>query len=110
MAHVRLGDAPYAERAQEAVRIQRARAEHLGEAPGGDAPVHLELPEPVLRMHEAERELRVGFRLRKYVRHAVLVAQHLDRSAEARHRDLAAGRRQRQAQIQIGAARGRRER
>jgi len=62
----------------EAIGIERRGAEHFGETPGADAAIHFELPQAVLRMHEAERELRIGFRFRKNVRDAVPIAQYFD--------------------------------
>ena len=109
MPQVRFGHAPQAERAHEAVRLERIRAEDLGEAPRADAPVHLHLPEPVLGVDEAEREVRVLERGGVDVRDAVAVAQHLDGRAEAGERDLAARHRQRLAQINVETGRGNNE-
>ena len=95
MAQICLGRATDAERAQEPVSVERSTPQHFGQTPGSDAPVHFELPQPILRMHEAKRELRVGFGFRKDVRDAVRIAQHFGFGAQARHLDRASDLRQR---------------
>jgi hypothetical protein len=62
-----------------------ARAEHLGEPAGAGAPVHLHLPQAVLRVHEAEREVRITLGAGEDVRDAVAVAQDFDRRLEPRN-------------------------
>jgi hypothetical protein len=98
---IRLRRAAQAQRAHEAVGFKAASAEHLGQATGADAPVHLELPQAVLRVHEAEREVRVALRSGKDVRHAVGVAQDLDRGADPRDRNFALELRQRLPKINV---------
>jgi hypothetical protein len=99
MREICLRRAPHAHGTQKAVGFQAAAAQRLGQAPGPDAPVNLHLPEAVLRMHEAERELRIALRLGEDVRHAEAVAQDLHRRAEAGELDLALPGGQRLAQV-----------
>ncbi len=47
------------ERAHEAIGRQRRSPHDLGQPPGPDPPLKLHLPEPVLGVHEAEREGRI---------------------------------------------------
>jgi hypothetical protein len=86
MAQARFSEAPDAERAQEAVTVERCRAKDLREAPGGDASVHFQLPQSVLRMHIAESELRIALGAREDVRHAVCIAKNFDGCSDAAHR------------------------
>ena len=104
-AQVRLRRAAHAERAQEPVGLQPARADDFGQAAGGHAPAHFHLPEAVLRVHEAEREARILQAGREDVRNAVAVAQDLDRAAEAGEADLALGLRQGLPQVEVGRRR-----
>jgi hypothetical protein len=101
------GGAPDADRAQEPVGFERALAEGLREAPRCGAPVDLHLPEPVLRVDVAQRVNRIGEALRRDVRHAVAIAQDLDRLGKPREADLAFFLGQGLAQVEIAA--GRRE-
>jgi hypothetical protein len=101
VAQIRLGGAPHAERAHEAVGFQAGRPYHLREAPGGDAPVHLHLPQPVLGVHVAEREMRVVERAGEDVRDAESVAQHLGPGLQAPRQKLALRKGKRAQQIQV---------
>ncbi len=68
-----LGVAPHAQGTQEAVGIQRARPQDFRQATGHDALAHLQLPQPILRVDEAERKvgiLRIG---RLDMRHGMAV-------------------------------------
>ena len=65
---IRLRRAAHAERAQEAIGLQRRGPEHFGQPPGRDPAVHLELPEAILRMHESRA--RTARRARTAQRHA----------------------------------------
>ena len=49
-----------AERADEAIGRQRCRSQHLGEAARAEPAAKIHLPQPILGMHEALREERVG--------------------------------------------------
>jgi hypothetical protein len=101
---VRFRHAAHAQGAQEAIGIERRGAEDLGEAPGGDAAAHFHLPQPVLRMQEAEGEIRVGDRGGIDVWHVVAVAQYFHRRDESGQRDFALCLRQRLAQPGVGGA------
>ena len=41
------------------VGVERFRAEYFGELAATDAPVHFKLPEPITRVHEADRKRQV---------------------------------------------------
>jgi len=105
MREVRFGHAPQPERAHEAVGLERVRAEDFGEAPRPQAPVHLHLPQPVLGVDEAEREVGVLERGGVDVRDTVAVAQHFRRCAQPGEHDFAARHRQRLAQIEVETGR-----
>ena len=85
------GRALDAERTQELVVVERRRAEGLGQAARADAPMRLELPQAVLRMHEAEAEHRVLARLRLDGRDAGGVALDADLVAQADEAQAAVG-------------------
>ena len=90
-----LGEAAQAQRAHQPVHLEAVLARELGQPAGAGAAVELELPEPVLALHEAlgEAEVRVSARL--YARHAERVARDLDRRVEAldQHRAARLGQR-----------------
>src|SRR4030095_14408162 len=71
-----------------AVAIGRARTEAFGEPSLALAPPQRELPEAFLPHHVARREEEVIYVLRVDVRHAPLVANHLDRLADAADDDV----------------------
>ena len=97
LARGRLVDA---QDAQEAVGLDGARAEQFGEPAGADAPLGLHLPQPVLGMHETQREIGVVGLASIDMGHAVGVTQDLDGRVRTRKHDLAVGLRQRAAQPQ----------
>jgi hypothetical protein len=101
VAQVFARHAAQTQRAHEAVGIEGARPEHLGEPARADAPIHLHLPQPVLGVDEAQGEMRVLERGGVDMRDAVAVAQHLDLSAQAGELDLAFGLRQRLPQVEV---------
>jgi hypothetical protein len=70
------GHVPQAQGAHEAVGVERGRSEHFRERARTEPPIHLHLPQAVLRVHEAEGEMRVLDRRGIDVRDAVAVAQH----------------------------------
>ena len=98
-----LGDRPPAERAQEPVRFERGLAEDLGEAPGRRAPVHLHLPQAVLRVQEAERVDRVLEARGADVRNAVGVAHDLHGLLQAGEANFAHFPGERPLQVEIRA-------
>ena len=79
-----LGVAVEVERAQEHVGGEGALAEDLRQAALAGAALQLHLPQPVLRVHEAERDVEVVDGLGEDVRHALAVAHHLDGLRQAR--------------------------
>jgi hypothetical protein len=93
--------AAHAERAHEPVALERAPAEDFGQPAGAEAAVDLELPQAILRMREAEREVRVALGAREDMRHAVRVAQDFDRGAHSAERDFAFDAGERLPQIHI---------
>ena len=80
---VALGDAIEAEGTQEPVGLEAGRAHHLGEARRADPALHLQLPEPVLRVDVAHGEGAVPGRLCVDVRDRMGVAHDLYRRVEA---------------------------
>jgi hypothetical protein len=91
------------QRTQEAVAVQRAGAEGLGEPAAADALVRLELPEPVLRMHEAQRIGRVVFVRGADGGNAVGVALDAHLACQARRAQVAVGLRQHAPRIHRGS-------
>ena len=83
-----------AQRAQEAVGVQRALAEGLGEAAGADAAVRLHLPQAVLGMCDAEAEVGVVDAAGADGGDAVGVALDAGLAQRAGQRELALGARQ----------------
>ncbi len=74
-------------RRANAVRIRRGSAEPLGGAPERLAAVQVHLEQAVLRVDEAEGEMRVAGRAGADVRDAPLVPDHGDRALQARQVD-----------------------
>ena len=87
------GRAPDAQRSEELVRVERRRAEDLGQPPRRDAPVHLHLPQAVLRMRVTEPERGVLLARGDDVRDAVRVALDAHRLLQQRHANRAFVRR-----------------
>lgn len=87
-----------AQGAQEAIGLQGALAQDLGQAAGRHAALELQLPEPVLGMCVAQGEAGVGIGGGVDVGHAVRVADELDRRCQARYHGLTGMARQAQAQ------------
>ena len=83
---IALGDPVDAERAQEPVGLEAGLAHHLRQPRLADPALHLQLPEPVLRVHVAHGEGAVPGRLRVDVRDRMGVAHDLHRRVEARDR------------------------
>ena len=63
----------HAERAQKFIRVECFRTENFGEFAATDPAMHFELPQPVTRMHEADGERQILFRLRLNGRNAVAI-------------------------------------
>ena len=80
---------PEHEQARDAVVLQRLRAQHLAQPPLAGTPVHLHLPETVLRLDETLREEQVVEARGVDVGDAPGVAQHLDFARESRNFDAA---------------------
>ena len=91
------------ERPQQPVGAEGGRAQHLGEAPRPDPPVHLHLPQPVLGMDVAEGEEGILLVSGEDVRDAVPVANHLHRRGEARRGPFAVDLGERTAEPQVPA-------
>ncbi len=94
-----------AQRAEPDVVIDARAAEHFAEPAARHAALQFELPEAVLRMRIADREIRIGVAFRTDVRHAVFVAHERHRRGQSLRQQQAALRRQavgqRAAQPQI---------
>ena len=84
-----VGRGAEAERAGESIGVERARPDQLRQLPARAAPQHLHLPEPVLRVREAERAVRVDQVRRVDVRNAERVAHDVCARGQARHLELA---------------------
>ncbi len=69
--------------AHELVDLQRPLAEHFRQPPLRRAPHRDHLPEPVLRMGEAQREIDILVGLAEDMGHVGIVAHDLDRAREA---------------------------
>ena len=65
-----------AEHPQQPIGVEGGCAQHLGEASRADPPVHLHLPQAVLRVDIAEGEEGVLLVSGEHVRDAVPVAHH----------------------------------
>ena len=79
--------APEHEQARDAVVLQRLLAQHLAQPPLAGPPVHLHLPEAILRLDEALREEEVVEARGVDVGDAPGIAQHLDFGLESRNFD-----------------------
>ena len=71
------------EETRDAVTLDRAGSDDLGEPPLPNPPPHFHLPQPVLRGDEALGEEQVLLRLGVDVRHAPPVSAHLDHAIQA---------------------------
>jgi hypothetical protein len=83
------------ERTGESVEPQGRRARHFRERAAPEAPRHLHLPEPVLRVQEAERPVGVGHRPGPNRRDAVRVADDLHLGRQPLKPPASLGHRQR---------------
>ena len=77
------GCAADADRSEELVGVERCRAENLGNPPRRNAPVHLHLPQAVLRMRITKSERGVLLARGNDVRNSVRVAFDADRLLHA---------------------------
>jgi hypothetical protein len=77
------------EATHEAVAGHQARAAHLGQPPCREAAQRVHLEQPVLRVHEPDAEHRIRVRGGAHVRHAEVIAGHIDRGLEATHLERA---------------------
>ncbi len=102
-----LGVAAYADGAQEAIGRERAGPEDLRQPARRDALVHLHLPQPVLRMDEAEAEIGVERIARLDARNRMAIAHDRDAPMQTRQRDGPCHRRLRRLPIPGIAADGR---
>ncbi len=78
-----------------------AVAEKFGEPPGAKAAARLHLPQPVLGVNEAEREIGILGRGCDDMRDAPGIAQNVHLRGETGEGDLSVGSRQRAAQREI---------
>ena len=86
------------------IEPERGLAEYLGQAPGAEAALHVHLPQPVLGVDEAQREIGVLKGLGEDVGHGIGVADDLHGCPKAREPDLAAEIRERGPKPEIRAA------
>ncbi len=90
-----LGHPAPAHRPDHLVGVEGLLAEQLGEPAGRHVAAQVHLEEALLRLDVALRHHQVVQGVGVELRHAVLVADHLDRTGQARHLELAGRLRQR---------------
>ena len=89
MLRAALGNLPQPKQPLLPVMLDKCCPQHLGQLARSIAARDVHLPQPVLRCDVALREQKVLHVLRANVRHALGVAQHFNRSGNARYRELA---------------------